>query len=206
MKKEELRKWADSTRKTLDACRKFGTLCGKPFDRGFIGELLVLGRLLETYKSKLCVSTENGFKYVGSAKKRWDISITLDKKTIYINAKATTEKDKDKFNPKWIRQHARDFCNIEVDSRTHVQKVGEKKEVDTNLFYVFVDVRTWKDQGITNLFTFSHKEAAEVFGRKYFKSWNGRIRKNNPTTDDFWIEYGDVKEFMDSNLSRFFRK
>ncbi len=206
MKREELKEWTDSTRKTLDTCREFSKLCCKPFDRGFIGELLVLGRLLETYKSKLCASAENGFKYAGSAKKGWDISLTLGKKTIYVNAKATTEKGKDKVNPKWVRQHARNFCNIEVDPRNPVQKVGTKKEVEDDLFYVFVDVRLWKDQGTTNLFTFSHKEAAKVFGRKYFKSWNGKIRENNPTTDDFWVEYEDVKKFRDPNLNRLFRK
>lgn len=204
MKKEELKKWEDSTRKTLEACRGFSQLCGKPFDRGFIGELLVLERLLKTYEFRLCMSAENKFEYVGSANKGWDISLTLGKKTLYINAKATREKNQS--GPKWIRQHARDFCSVECDPRTLIQKVGKKKEVTADLFYVFVDVGTWIDQEITNLFTLSHKEAALVFGQKYFQAWDGKKRENNPNTDDFWVEYEDIKKSKDPNLNRIFKK
>ncbi|KKW11683.1 MAG: hypothetical protein UY50_C0008G0009 [Parcubacteria group bacterium GW2011_GWA2_49_9] len=205
MKKEEVRKWVDSTRKTLDACRKFSKLCGKPFDRGFIGELLVLERLLKTYGAKLCSFAANGFQYVGSANKRWDISLTLGKKTVYLNAKATRVKDKTK-NPRWVRQQAKTYCVIEVDPETSKQIVGKEIDIDngSNLFYVFVDVDTWIKHGTTNFFTLSHKKAAEIFSKKYSRLYHNRVRESRST--DFWIEYKDVKEFTDPNLRRLFKQ
>lgn len=203
MKKEELKKWEDSTRKTLKACRGFSKLCGKPFDRGFIGELLVLERLLKTYGSRLCASAENGFKYVGSANKGWDISLTLGKKTIYVNAKATTVMDKG--DPKWVRQDASNFCDIKFHSKTKAQKVGKVKEGNPpNLFYIFVDVGKWVKIGTADFFTLPHRKAASTFRRIYFRFHNGDVRSNNTT--NFNVEYKNVKKFKDLNLIKILRK
>lgn len=200
MKKEELKEWTDSTRKTLKACRKFSKLCGKPFDRGFIGELLVLERMLKTYGSRICASAENGFKYVGSASKGWDVSLTLDNQTVFVNAKATTMKDRS--GPKWVRQHASNFCHIKFGPLNR-QKLGKVKKGDPDLFYVFVDVGTWIDSGTSNFFTLSYREAASICKEEY-KPHDGEIRKNKTT--DFHFVYADIKRFNDPNLRRLFRK
>lgn len=203
MEKKKLKKWAESTHKTLEACRKLRKLCGKPFDRGFIGELLVLERLLKTYQSRLCASADNRFEYAGSANKEWDISLTLGKRMVYINAKATGVHDKEN-SPRWVRQNAKTFCDIEINPRTFRQRVGKEKKGDPNLFYVFVDVGTWIDNGTADFFTLSHKKASELFREKYFQPYNGKIRKNGST--DFWVEYKDVKQFKDPNLGRILKK
>lgn len=202
MKKEELKRWEGSTRKTLEACKEFSQLCGKPFDRGFIGELLVLERLLKTYGPRLCASIENGFKYVGSANKGWDISLTLGKRTIYVNAKAARVKDKNG-DPRWVRQGAKSFCDIKNNKRTCIQKVGKEKIEDPNLFYAFVDVGTWLDSGTADFFTLSHRKAARIFRKKYFDLYHNKKRKSQST--DFWVEYEDVRRFKDPNLNRVFK-
>jgi len=207
MEPKIFKRWGISTRRTLDTIWKFRKLCGRPFDRGFIGELLVLEQLLKTYKSKLCASTNNGFVYEGSSNKKWDISLTLDEKTVYINAKATSTKDKKGKNgkPRWVRQQARLFCDVEIDKRTSIQKVGKKRKEDINLFYVFVDVGSWVENGDAKVkfFTLSHKKAASIFRKKYFKGQNNKERKSKST--DFWVEYKDIEGFNDDELRRIFK-
>ncbi|MEK7170300.1 MAG: hypothetical protein AAB767_03370 [Patescibacteria group bacterium] len=211
MRKEVVVKWLTSTRKVLGASRAFGRLCGKPFDRGFVGELLVLERLLQTYKLKLCASDKNGFEYAGSANKGWDVSLTLGGKTIYVNAKSTTtETKKESGYPKWVRQHASDFCDIKyvkIGPKKFIQQVRGKKKGNHDLFYVFVDVGIWKKTsgGTANFYTLPHEEAASICYKKYRKVFhNGRPRKNKST--DFHFEYDEVKKFKDLNLCRILKK
>ena len=113
MTNKEFKKWKNSTERLLDDCWKFRKLCDKPFDRGFIGELLVLKQLLDTYKADLCSKLDNKITYAGSANKEWDIELKLQRKTIQINAKATTTSDKNN-NPRWVRQQAKTFCDIKI--------------------------------------------------------------------------------------------
>ena len=106
MRKEVVVKWLTSTRKVLGASRAFGRLCGKPFDRGFVGELLVLERLLQTYKLKLCASDKNGFEYAGSANKGWDVSLTWWQNDICQCEIYNNRNEERGGYPKWVRQHA----------------------------------------------------------------------------------------------------
>src|SRR3989344_8858326 len=104
MDKKTYKKWKNLTDKTLNNSREFRNLCGRPFDRGFIGELLVIKQLLRKYKSKLYSSPDNDFIYAGSANKEWDFKLVLKKKLILINAKATTVLSNS--GPRWVRQDA----------------------------------------------------------------------------------------------------
>ena len=72
-----------------------------PFDRGFIGELLVLKQLLRAYKA-------SNIKYFGSANRGRDFELISKGRTIQIEVKSASEWDKNK-NPKWVRQHAKNF-------------------------------------------------------------------------------------------------
>src|SRR3989338_9954618 len=100
MTNKEFKEWKKSTERLLNDCWKFRKLCDKPFDRGFIGELLVLEQLLQIYKT---VNT----KYLGSATRGRDFELTFKNGPIkYIEVKSTSEWDKNK-KPKWVRQNAR---------------------------------------------------------------------------------------------------
>ncbi len=193
MTKELYKEWKTLTDKMLDDSRKFRNLCGKPFDRGFIGELLVIKQLLNTYKSNLCSLPENDLIYAGSSNKGWDVELRLNGKSVFLNAKATTEMHNNK--PKWVRQGAKVFCDIEINKKSLVQCVSLKNDFIPNMFYVFVDVGTWLKNNNTSYFTLSDKEAKSRFGRKYCNLYNGRIRKTSST--DFWVEYKDIEKFED---------
>lgn len=202
MENKEFQRWKKLTNEILDTSRKFGQeVCqGKSFDRGFIGELLVVKQLLETYGAKLCSRVDNRLTYVGSVQKKWDIEMKLNGKSIYINAKSTRVKTKDN-RPRWVRQSAKIFCDIKIDPRNHRQQVDSKKNYDSSLFYVFVDVGNWLASGHTDFFTLSDKEAKSIFGKKYRKIYhgkNGKVRKTDST--DFWVEYKDVEHFKDNHL------
>jgi hypothetical protein len=69
MNKKTLQSWKKLVGEMLNTSWKFRKLCGRPFDRGFIGELLVLKQLLDTYESKLCAVLGNNIDYAGSANK-----------------------------------------------------------------------------------------------------------------------------------------
>jgi len=196
MDKKTYKKWKNLTDKTLNNSREFRNLCGRPFDRGFIGELLVIKQLLKTYKAGLCSFPENNFIYAGSANKKWDIELKLNGKIIQINAKATTQSDKN--GPHWVRQKASTFCDIKINSKSLQQRVSLKTDYDPNLFYVFVDVGTWLKKRTTQFFTLSDKKAKLIFGQKYSKYFNKQKRKS--PTDDFGIDYKDIKTFEDRNL------
>ena len=107
--------------------------------------------------------------------------------------------------PRWVRQQARLFCDVEIDKRTSIQKVGKKRKEDINLFYVFVDVGSWVENGDAKVkfFTLSHKKAASIFRKKYFKGQNNKERKSKST--DFWVEYKDIEGFNDDELRRIFK-
>ncbi len=201
MEKKTFKDWEESTREVLDATWKFRDLCKKPFDRGFIGELLVLERLLKTYKSKLCTH-DNGFIYVGSANKGWDISLTINNETKYINTKATSMADGEGC-PKWVRQDAKLFCEVKFDQKTEEQLVSPKKHLD-NFFYIFVDVGSWlkNPKAKTIFYTLSDREAGNIFRKKYFKGHNKKVRKNKTT--DFHVKYEDIKNRRDDNINRIF--
>jgi len=202
MKRQELKKWQDLTQKILNDAWQFKQLCKKPFDRGFIGELLVLNTILKTYGSDICNSPNSNFVYAGSANKKWDISLTLGNKTIFINAKSTTMHDKN-MNPLWVRQNAKTFCDINIDTKTFKQFVSLKKESEPNLFYVFVDTGGWLKNHEKKLFTLSDKEANLIFGKDYLKSYHKKVRKSKST--DFWIKYKDIKKYEDNKISRIFK-
>ncbi|MBI4084960.1 MAG: hypothetical protein HY432_00415, partial [Candidatus Liptonbacteria bacterium] len=90
MDKKTYKNWEGLTDKMLKDGWRFRNLCGKPFDRGFMGELLVLKELLRKYGVRLCSSPGNNIIYAGSANKEWDIKLILNTKSILLNAKATT--------------------------------------------------------------------------------------------------------------------
>jgi len=69
MNKKTYKNWKSLTDKMLDDSWKFRNLCGRPFDRGFIGELLVIKQLLETYETDICSLPENNLIYAGSSNK-----------------------------------------------------------------------------------------------------------------------------------------
>ena len=196
MTNKEFKEWENSTEKLLTDCWKFRRLCGKPFDRGFIGELLVLKQLLDTHKADLCSKLDNKIIYAGSANKEWDIELKLQQKVIQINAKATTTSDETN-NPRWVRQSAKTFCDIKIRKDTR-QSVSLKTQHNPSLFYVFVDVGAWLNNHVAQFFTLSDKKAKSVLGNRYFKRYNGQKRKSGST--DFWVEYADVKNFKDQRL------
>lgn len=198
MQKKEFKKWTKLTKKILDDCREFRKLCDKPFDRGFIGELLVLKQLLDTYKTKLCANSDNKIIYAGSANKKWDFALKLNGEIIQINAKATTVLDKN-HKPRWVRQQAKTFCDIKIE-RNLKQLVSLNADNDHHLFYVFVDVGIWLKNRPQQFFTLSDQKAKLIFGKKYFKLYNGQVRKSKST--DFWVEYENIKHFKDQRLRK----
>jgi len=201
MKILQFKKWEKLTNKILKECWEFRNLCGKPFDRGFIGELLVLSQLLREYKKDLCSNEDNYVIYNGSSNKKWDIELKLDNKIIQINAKATSQLDKGG-KPRWVRQSAKTFCDVCINPKNLKQKVSSlKTKADCNFYYVYVDVATWLKNHKVDFFTVSEKEAISIFGKKYYKICNGKIRKTKST--DFWVEYGDIKKFEDMRLRGF---
>lgn len=202
MKSKKFKNWESLTNKMLDNSWKFRNLCEKSFDRGFIGELLVLKQLLDTYKSELCSVIDSSIAYTGGSKGGWDIVLKLNNKTIKINAKATTEISKSENKPKWVRQHAKTFCNIEVNRKDLRQCVSLRTDYDPNLFYVFVDVGTWLKTHKAHFFTLSDRKAKQIFGKKYSQGAKVYIRKNIKS-DDFWVEYKDIKDFRDQHLRKF---
>ncbi|MDP3999258.1 MAG: hypothetical protein Q8P76_01525 [bacterium] len=196
MKNQNFKKWGRLIKKVLNDCWEFRSLCEKPFDRGFIGELLVLKRLLEKYKAQLG-STRGEFFYAGSSNAEWDIKLRFNGKSILFDAKATTTPaSKSDSRPKWVRQKARNFCNIKIgkDGKQHVS-LFSKNNFNPNLFYVFVDVIVWLENRHANYYILSDKEAKSIFGKKYKKDHDGKIRRND--TADFHVEYNDVKNFKD---------
>mgnify|MGYP001589176960 FL=1 len=121
--------------------------------------------------------------------------------TMYINAKATSTKDKDD-NPKWVRQHALSFCHIDINPRTLRQTVGKTRKEDPNLFYVFVDVGSWIEHRNTGFFTLPHKKAAQIFCKKYHNLYNNKKKPRKSGSTDFWVECGDIKGYKDNTLKR----
>lgn len=201
MNKKTYKNWKSLTDKMLEDSWKFRNLCGRPFDRGFIGELLVIKQLLETYEADICSLLENNLIYAGSSNKGWDIELMLNGKFIFLNAKATTELHDSK--PRWVRQQAKVFCDIKINQKNLRQHISLKTDFDSNLFYVFVDVGTWLKNHKANYYILSDKEAKSKLGRKYRNGRNRdekkeKIRKTGST--DFWVEYKDVKNFKDKYL------
>ena len=196
MDKKTYKNWKSLTDKMLDDSWKFRNLCGRPFDRGFIGELLVIKQLLETYETDICSLPENNLIYAGSSNKEWDIELMLNGKSIFFNAKATTEIHNNK--PRWVRQGAKTFCDVKINQKNFRQCVSLKTNFDPNLFYVFVDVGTWLKNNNADYFVLSDKRAKSIFGRKYRNGANGKIRKTGST--DFWVEYEDIENFKDKYL------
>ena len=200
MKKEIFDQWRKLTNEMLDVSWKFGRLCKKPFDRGFIGELLVFKQILDTYKKELCLSN-NSITYVGSANKKWDMELVINEKATKINAKATRVTDKSG-KPKWVRQSAKLFSDIKID-KEGMQRVSPKTSYESGMFYVFVDVNVWFKKRKPEFFTLSEKQAISIFNKKYSKEHNKKIRESRST--DFWVEYRDVKKFKKAHLKRLFK-
>ncbi|OGY63625.1 MAG: hypothetical protein A3I89_00220 [Candidatus Harrisonbacteria bacterium RIFCSPLOWO2_02_FULL_41_11] len=194
MKNQDFKKWKNLIKKVLDDCWEFRSLCGKPFDRGFIGELLVLKRLLEKYEVQLC-SDSGEFVYAGSSNKGWDIELKLGDKFIRFDAKATTTLAPNG-EPRWVRQASNNrFCNVIINKRNFRQKISLKKDFNPKLFFVYVDVNAWLKNRRADYYILSDRETKLVFGKKYQRLYNGKIRESGST--DFWVEYDDVKNFKD---------
>jgi hypothetical protein len=205
MNNKTYKNWKILTNKILEDCYKFRNLCcEKPFDRGFIGELLVVKKLLDTYEKELCSSPENNLEYNGSSNKKWDIELILNGKSIFLNAKATTMRTRDK-KPYWVRQKAENFCVVTINKRSGRQLVSLNTDFKPDLFYVFIDVGTWLKNHKANYYILSDKEAKSKFGKKYRDGANGTIRKKNHSSTDFWVEYKDVKSFQDQHLRKLLR-
>lgn len=200
MDKKTYKNWKSLTDKILEDCWKFRKyLCDKPFDRGFIGELLVIKQLLKTYKTDICSLPENSITYAGSSNKGWDIELKLNARSIFFNAKSTTQDESGR--PKWVRQSASTFCVVEfakIKPKGFKQDISLRTDYDSNLYYVFVDVGTWLKNRNADYFILSDKEAKSTFGKIYLKLKNGKVRKSKST--DFWVEYRDIKNFKDKYL------
>lgn len=199
MDKKTYKNWKSLTDKMLDDSWKFRNLCRRPFDRGFIGELLVIKQLLKTYETDICSFPENILNYAGSSNKGWDIEMMLNGKSIFFNAKATTQEERGR--PKWVRQSATTFCDVKftkIKPKGFKQDISLRTDYNSNLYYVFIDVGTWLKNRNADYFVLSDKEAKSTFGKKYLKLKNGEIRKSEST--DFWVEYKDIKNFKDRYL------
>lgn len=187
--------WRRLSDKLLADCRKFMLSCNEQFGRGFIGELLVFRQLLVSFEKKLLGN--NSIEYFGSSKKDYDIKLLVNNNSIEINAKGTTQSDKNG-NPRWVRQHASAFADIKQGKRIIVKP---KKAFRHNFFYIYVDINAWIKKGKARFFVVSDKEANKVFGSKFARHFNGKkARKNN--SDDMWVEYKDIKRFRDDSLKR----
>ena len=199
MNKKTYKKWKNLTDKMLVDTHNFRNLCDTSFDRGFVGELLVIKQLLETYEKELCSSPENNLIYIRGVKKNWDIEMKLNGKSVLLNAKSTTVFEKHKPEPKWIRQNIKTYCNVTNDKKSR-QHVSKKTTHVRNLFYVFVDVRTWLINHKTNYYVLSDKRAQSKFEKIYFKHHNRKKRIKNPKSTDFVVKYKDIKNFKDERI------
>jgi hypothetical protein len=197
MKNSSLKRWEQSLDKLLNAVRAFGQVCDRPFDRGFIGELLALRQLFKTYGRR-----SSSIEYYGSSAKEHDIKVRLGKKTIKLNIKSTRTWD-NRNQPRWVRQSANTFCDITI-LKSGVQRVQLKKDYDPSLFYIFVDVKKWLESDIADFYVLSDQKAKIVFGKKYRRFYNGKTRKSKSTAD-FWIEYTDIKNFKDDYFRSLFK-
>jgi len=124
--------------------------------------------------------------------------LKLGNREFKINAKETNVLDTNK-NPKWIRQKASKFVVNPNSSDATVRIDGDK-----NLFYVYVNVTTWKDNDFVQFFVISEPDAMNVFGNNYINSRKRKdfaARKNN--SDDMWVLYENIKQYEDKNLDLF---
>ncbi len=190
----ELQKVID---KVLKATKRFHEVFGKVYNSGFIGELLVMQRILKIYEKALLKGAELEFK--GNHYKGYDIAFTLNSRTFKINAKATTKHLKND-KPEWVRQHAKTYMKL-VD-KNGIILCYSRTDYDKNLFYVFVDVKKWLDKSKPDFYILSDLDAKKTFSRIYSKSHKGKpLRKNK--SDDFCIEYKNIKKYKDNNFRRF---
>ena len=196
MDKRKLKDWESDVSNILIASQKFMKSCNKMFGRGYIGELLVFQQLIKSFERELILD-QNKIIYHGSSKKDFDFELYLNGNIIQVNAKGTLVVDKDS-NPKWVRQHALKFCNSVPKSGKTLITVNT--EYRSNFFYIYVDVNAWLEKGKASFFVLSDKEAKNKFGRKYKKCYNNKKRRKNDS-DDMWIEYSDISEYVDNNLN-----
>ena len=198
MDKKTINKWEKITENCLQHNRQFMQICNS-FSRGFLGELLVFNQLLKTYGKNIS-KPENGILFYGSSKKGHDIELKLGERKIYINAKATTMHDKNG-QPYWVRQHARNFAKIETKSgKTYIKP---RKDYKKDFYYVYVDLKKWEDKGITDFYALSDTDAKKLFGPKYQRERRKKgFKIRNNDSDDFWIEYTDIKQFKDNKIKK----
>jgi len=198
MDKKLLSRWEAEIDKILSASHVFMQSCNKNFGRGFIGELLVLNRLINTFRNELC-KDGNGIKYSGSSKKDFDFELILGSRIIEINAKGTLVLTKKNNKPIWVRQHAGTFCKI--GKRFGATEISLIKEYREKYFYIYVDVNAWLTKGKADFYVLSEKEAKMTFGKMYKKDHHKE--KPHRISDDMWIKYEDIFERKDNNLVQF---
>ena len=150
----------DLIKRLLKDLWEFRNIIEIPFDRGFIGELLIYEQLLRTHRVE-------DIKYFGSANKGYDFELRLNKRTIQIEVKSTSVKDENG-KPKWVRQRAEKFCDIKFDEQSARQYVSLGRDYKPHLFYVFVDVGTWLKKRRAALFVLSY-QAIKVASYKTYK-------------------------------------
>ncbi len=100
--------------------------------------------------------------------------------------------------PRWVRQNAKKFCNIQIIERENMQVVTGIEEFDRNMYYVYVDVKVWLGNKKADYYILSDKKAKEIFGEKYSSLYHKVVgARQNINSTDFWVEYNDVKSFKD---------
>lgn len=198
MDTQKLNDWKEKADKLLESSRDFMiSTDNKTFARGIIGELLTFSQLISKYEREL-IFNENKIKYYGSSKKGYDFKLSLNGCDIEIDSKATTNYVKQK--PRWVRQHARKFCEF-LDNQDGTKNIIPRKD---NFFYIYVDVKKWLDDSKADFYILSNYETIEEFG-SYYKQFaetyeldhNGEKRKS----DDMWVEYDSIKKYKDNDLT-----
>src|SRR3989338_7471904 len=111
MNQNELNEKKRVINEVLGAGREFHKVFGKTYSSGVIGELLVTKTILEKYKKELVSNNECEIEFKGNCIQNFDIILNLKGNKFKINAKATTQSENGK--PKWVRQHAKKYTNIE---------------------------------------------------------------------------------------------
>lgn len=175
MDNEKLKKWKTLANTILEASRDFMNSGNEKFARGIIGELLTFSRLISTYENDLLSSNNNEIVYLGSSRKGLDINLLLNGNKIEINSKGTTEYDKNG-KPKWVRQHARNFCTFS-DNQDGTNTISPITNYKDDFFYIYVDIKKWLQTAGADFFVLSDEEAKKIFGKKYIYG-NNSVRKH----------------------------
>jgi len=63
-----------------------------------------------------------------------------------------------------------------INKRNFRQKISLKKDFNPKLFFVYVDVNAWLKNRRADYYILSDRETKLVFGKKYQRLYNGKIR------------------------------